>query len=85
METSDVQEVVPSPYPFKSYYVVWKLYASFSSVSLAPGFKSYYVVWKRISRRYRSATHSFKSYYVVWKLIIKYLKLTENEGLNRTM
>ena len=48
-------------------------------------FKSYYVVWKRISRRYRSATHSFKSYYVVWKLIIKYLKLTENEGLNRTM
>ena len=27
----------------------------------------------------------FKSYYVVWKLTIKYLKLSNENGLNRTM
>ena len=54
-------------YLFKSYYVVWKQYASFSSPSLLPGFKSYYVVWKRSAAAIRAACVVFKSYYVVWK------------------
>ena len=31
---------------FKSYYVVWKLFASVQASTKTAGFKSYYVVWK---------------------------------------
>ena len=70
METCNISVAAIGEFDeFKSYYVVWKLQASFSSASFEPGFKSYYVVWKRVrgGSAYR-ADDTFKSYYVVWKL-----------------
>ena len=44
--STKVSDLLMAVFRFKSYYVVWKLFASVLAPAVLAAFKSYYVVWK---------------------------------------